>query len=304
MASSLPHPIPYQGSKRALAPLIAPYFPEGISRLVEPFAGSGALSIYAAHHSLFDSYLLNDINTPLIGLWRAILKTPVGLADTYTTLWHLQMGRERRFYDLVRARFNRTHQPYYLLYLLARCVKAAVRYNAQGEFNQSPDNRRKGRLPASMRADIGAVSGLMNGRTQLVSEDFRVTLERVTEGDMVYLDPPYQGVGTAGDPRYIKGISHEMLTDALHDLNRRHIAYIVSYDGRMGEKRYGQDMPADLRLHQVELAAGRSSQATLLGRKSLTFESLYLSPSLMERLGAKESQDRQLSLWELAREPA
>ena len=32
---SVPHPIPYQGSKRALPPLILSYFPPRFSRLVE-----------------------------------------------------------------------------------------------------------------------------------------------------------------------------------------------------------------------------------------------------------------------------
>ena len=43
-----PQPIQYQGSKRLLAPLILRYVPEDAARLVEPFAGTGALSIAAA----------------------------------------------------------------------------------------------------------------------------------------------------------------------------------------------------------------------------------------------------------------
>jgi len=44
-------------------------------------------------------------------------------------------------------------------------------------------------------------------------------------------------------------------------------------------------MPEGLGLVRIEIDAGRSSQATLLGRDSNTFESVYLSPSLVERLG-------------------
>ena len=35
----LPHPIPYQGSKRKLAPVIGRYLPEDIRVFYEPFAG-------------------------------------------------------------------------------------------------------------------------------------------------------------------------------------------------------------------------------------------------------------------------
>ena len=39
--TKLPHPIPYQGSKRSLAPMIGPYIPRGVETFFEPFAGSG-----------------------------------------------------------------------------------------------------------------------------------------------------------------------------------------------------------------------------------------------------------------------
>ena len=41
----LPQPIQYQDSKRLLAPLILRYVPEDAGPLVEPFSGTGALSI-------------------------------------------------------------------------------------------------------------------------------------------------------------------------------------------------------------------------------------------------------------------
>ena len=52
-----------------------------------------------------------------------------------------------------------------------------------------------------------------------------------------------------------------------------------------------------LDLHCIELNAGRSSQATLLGRKDHTYESLYLSPALVSQLGLSNSQPMQLALF-------
>ncbi len=57
---------------------------------------------------------------------------------------------------------------------------------------------------------------------------------------------------------------------------------------------YGKPLPAKLHLTLVEIEAGRSSQATLLGRDEMTVESLYLSPALAEELEARptlQSQD-------------
>ena len=52
----VPHPIPYQGSKRNLAPIILSYFPPRFRRLVEPFAGSAAVSLAVAQRRLAEQF--------------------------------------------------------------------------------------------------------------------------------------------------------------------------------------------------------------------------------------------------------
>jgi DNA adenine methylase len=44
---------------------------------------------------------------------------------------------------------------------------------------------------------------------------------------------------------------------------------------------FGKPLPVSLRLERIEIDAGRSSQATLLGKDARTCESLYLSPALV-----------------------
>ncbi len=62
---NIPHPVQYQGSKRNLAKSILRYFPKGVGRLIEPFAGSAAISIAAAAHAKAESFFLNNLNEPL-----------------------------------------------------------------------------------------------------------------------------------------------------------------------------------------------------------------------------------------------
>lgn len=280
----VPHPIPYQGSKRYLAPAILGYFPERVGTLIEPFAGSAALTLAAAARGLAARYVINDLNKPLVELWRAIIESADKLARQYATLWWAQHGDRRLYYDQVRAEFNRTGRPDCFLYLLARCVKASVRYNASGEFNQSPDNRRMGALPETMREHILGASHLLRGKAECSSLDYKQAVAQATADDLVYMDPPYQGVCGERDPRYLKGVVFDEFVEVLESLNFRDIKYIVSYDGRTGERVHGRMLPERLRLHLIELHAGRSSQATLLGRDEVTVESLYLSPELAEAL--------------------
>jgi DNA adenine methylase len=287
---SIPHPIQYQGSKRNLAAAILRYFPKNIDCLIEPFSGSAAISAAAAAQHLAKNYWVNDLNKPLSELLRLMVKSPLEIASLYEEVWNSQHQDDSvEHYYCVRDKFNRTQSPHLFLYLLARSVKGAVRYNANGLFNQSPDKRRFGTRPETMRDNIFGFSTLLKGKTQFTSSDYREVLQKATINDLIYMDPPYQGVCKEKDPRYFAGINHQDFIAALEELNSRNISYLVSYDGRRGEKTFGEPLPKTLQLALVELEAGRSSQATLLGRNEITFESLYLSPALTNKLPQEQT---------------
>ena len=282
--AAVPHPFPYQGSKRGIAKFILPYLPADLDRVVEPCCGSAAVSIAAANRGLARRFWLNDLNVALMALWHEIVERPEELAAAYARLWHDQQPDRKEFFFGVRRRFNESRQPGHLLYLLARIVKGSIRYNADGEFNQSPDNRRSGMRPSVMRRQILGVHRLLAGRTSLSSKDFRRVALESTSQDLVYIDPPYQGTSQARDRRYCNGVGYDEFVDALRMMNETGLSYIVSYDGRTGDKSHGRLLPQALGLHHLYLPAGRSTQATLLGQARETVESLYLSPILVERL--------------------
>jgi DNA adenine methylase len=284
MGMNIPHPIPYQGSKRNLADDILRCFPTNVSTLYEPFAGSAAISLAAAAYKRAKTFQINDLNKPLTDLWRAIVNTPDKLAKEYEDLWHEQLDDPKVYYNKVRDEFNLTGRPDYFLYILARCVKASVRYNANGEFNQSPDNRRKGAIPGTMREQILGASSLLKGKTAFSSKNYRDVVTQATESDLVYMDPPYQGVCGNKDTRYLASVQFCEFVEVLEHLSAKHIRYLVSYDGRTGDKIHGVRLPEQLNLTHMELQAGRSTQATLLGRDDATIESLYLSQALADEL--------------------
>jgi DNA adenine methylase len=299
--SNLPHPVQYQGSKRNLASFILGFFPDKIDRLVEPFTGTAAISIAAAARQSAQGFWLNDLNKPLIELLKLIIDNPCEIADTYSNIWYEQHIDSIAHYFDVRTRFNQTNDPKLFLYLLARCVKGSVRYNSQGLFNQSPDKRRKGTIPATMSRNIAGVSSLLKGKCQFTAWDYRKVLAEVQTNDLVYLDPPYQGVCGNKDSRYLSGINFDEFVLSLERLNQRGIRFVISYDGKLGNKTFGQILPERLALKRIEIEVGRSSQSTLLGRDEKTIESLYLSPNLvqdnlMDLSSYRREQPRQLTL--------
>ena len=82
MRFSVPHPIPYQGSKRRLAVAILSHVPaQRYNRLIEPFAGSAAVTLAAAKKGMFSSYVIGDLLEPLIQLWQSIIDDPNTVAE-------------------------------------------------------------------------------------------------------------------------------------------------------------------------------------------------------------------------------
>lgn len=276
----LPHPIPYQGSKRSLAPVIGRHVPDDVGTWYEPFAGSAAMALWAVRHCRPRRIVLGDSLAPMMRLWAAILADPRGTAGRYAEVWAGQQAGDAGYFNRVRERFNEGQDPVDLLYLLCRCVKNAVRFNAKGKFTQSVDKRRLGMRPDKMRAAIEGASELMRGRTELRTGDWLETLADAGPSDFSYMDPPYLGTSTGRDRRYAEWMSRDRLVVGLQSLNARGVRFALSYDGACGDRVYGPPLPEELGMTRLHLHAGRSSQATLNGGTAQTVESLYLSKGL------------------------
>lgn len=281
MRFHIPHPIPYQGSKRRLARAILSHVrPNHYTRLVEPFVGSGAVTLAAAQAGKFKTFVLGDKLEPLVALWWRIVHDPTPLADEYTELWHRERDRSIDEYYIIRSEFNKDRSPAKLLYLLARCVKNSVRFNPAGEFNQSPDKRRTGTRPETMREELVGSHHLLKGKTEVFCADFLDLFKNSEPGDFFYLDPPYQGTSSGRDSRYINGVMRSRIIEGINFLNERGNPFILSYDGSCGDRTYGDRLPGNL-ASRILLDVGRSSQATLNGEEHITIESLYVSHNLV-----------------------
>lgn len=285
MNGKIPHIVQYQGSKRILAPQILQYMPKKFHRLLEPFAGMAAVSIATAYENRTNCFWINDLNKPLVDVLKETIENPKRLVEDYSIVWNEQFSygedHVQHFYD-VRERFNNgDKKPANMLYLLARCVKGAVRYGKAGNFNQSPDKRRHGTNPKTLKQNVYAIAYLLHDKTTCSAFDYHDVLEMAKPGDLVYMDPPYQGVTNARDNRYFAGVPFDEFAQAIEILNRKGVDYLISYDGTCGEKEYGEELPKSLHCKKVMLNAGVSSQSLLLGKKSITFEALYVSEALI-----------------------
>lgn len=254
----------------------------GVDTWYEPFAGSAAMTLWAAHHKVARHYVIGDILAPICELWTAIVDDPKSTAARYREVWEGQVAvpDDLGYFNRVRERYNGEHDPVDLLYLVARCVKNAVRFNRHGKMTQSVDKRRLGMRPDKMSAAIVGASALLKGRIEIRPGDWLDTTADAKPADFIYMDPPYAGTTLGRDKRYAEGLAPERLVEGLHGFRKRGLRFALSYDGMTGEKTYGPPLPPELGLARLLLHAGVSSQATLSGRSEETVESLYLSPGI------------------------
>ena len=240
------------------------------------------MSLWAAHHIQPRRIVLGESLAPMAALWCEIIDHPESAAARYREIWTGQREGGSDYFNRVRERFNTSRNPIDLLYLLCRCVKNAVRFNAKGAFTQSVDKRRLGMHPDKMVVAMAGASALLKGRTDVVAADWLDCVTAARPADFIYMDPPYIGTSEGRDRRYAEWMTQDRLVDGLRLLRARRLRLVLSYDGACGDKVYGPPLPDDLGMPRLFLHAGRSSQATLNGGTDETVESLYLSPDLGE----------------------
>ena len=199
----------WAGGKRQLLDELYARFPESYEHYHEPMFGGGAL--------FFDlepeDGTVNDTNPRLINFYEQVRDNPEELIEECQNFEDPEdepdssrefsdtdrKGKEvEQYYYQQRALFNR--RPYgdeydaveeaaLLLYLNRTCYNGLYRENQSGGFNV-PIGRYSN--PDWVRADEVRVVSDTFQDTEILNRDFEYIIDRAEEGDLVYLDPPYE----------------------------------------------------------------------------------------------------------------
>ncbi len=274
MTNLLPPAIKWSGSKRLQALQIIQYFPE-FDTYYEPFVGGAAVVAQLAPRNA----VCGDICAPLMEFWRVVQKSPHELVDAYTSDWiRLQNEGWRVFYE-IRDRFNSNPNPFDLLFLSRTCVNGLIRFNKQGEFNNSLHYTRAGINPARLKEILLEWSERLRNVT-FANGDYKEIAATASIRDFVYLDPPY--FYTKG--RFYGGIDFGDFLEFLGYLKSKGVRYAVSFDGSVGNQPYEVDFPPSLYEVQFLLNSGNSTFPKVMkGSVRPVRESLYLSSKSMAK---------------------
>ena len=209
-------PLFYVGDKYKLVREIRTHFPAHINRLIEPFVGGGSVMMNVEA----DSFLLNDIDSYVIGLHR-MLQGYIGheqefMDELYTIINQYGLSLSLRS-DVVPQDLKSTYpKTYYARYnkagylrmkadfisggqqdmqrlylLLIYGFNHMLRFNGKGQFNLPVGNVDFNRNVHDALSDYFRL--LSQKQVAWHNEDYRQFLSNTDyqEGDLVYLDPPY-----------------------------------------------------------------------------------------------------------------
>jgi DNA adenine methylase len=210
--------------------------PNRIRNYYEPFLGGGAVFLACASRVSGSSYLA-DLNEHLVAAWVAVrdYQSELGpLLDWYSA------NDSKEFYYTVRSTNPEPliEKAARFLYLNGVSWNHLWRENSRTNAMNVPwGDRRFKRIDASTMTNIG---NLLK-RAHITSVDFRDALNGASDGDFVYLDPPYLPIYTRPDvekeptAKFNKYTAKTFelpdlveLADICADLSRRGVGWVMS----------------------------------------------------------------------------
>ena len=184
--------IKWAGGKRHLLSKIDRFLPQigETTNYYEPFLGSGAMFF----HLRPKSAILSDCLLDVVTAFRVVRDNVEDLIETLKPLEEGHKTRGSDFYYEVRRQdpkmLDNVHRAARFIYLNKTCYNGIYRVNSKGEFNV-PIGLYKN--PNILDAKTLRAASLVVKNASIRQADYTKSLQRVSKGDFVYLDPPYFG---------------------------------------------------------------------------------------------------------------
>lgn len=178
-------PINYVGSKYALLPKLIPLFPK-TSTFIDLFTGGG--SVYMNVKSLYATVIANDIISDLIQIHKNLHSREFVLQAAKLSI---ETINSQDSYNVLRNNYNVTKDPVMLLALIWSCNSGQMRFNKNGEFNQTWGKRGFNKSKASIVSTFYKTA--MHTNVYFSSKSFKDVL--IPNDSFVYIDPPYSNTG-------------------------------------------------------------------------------------------------------------
>ena len=192
--------IRWPGNKSKHVNKILPFIPNTFNTYIEPFVGSGALFLKLEPKT----WIINDLNEDIINVWQNVKDNPETIIQIFKefgkrfkkmskikkveTCKHIVKNIETMSFDVKRAA---------IYMLMKHCAyMGSILINNQFKFKsldlQILINNRCFFLEQNNYENIQSVSKFLNHTNgKIYNRDYKNILKKATQGDFVFLDPPY-----------------------------------------------------------------------------------------------------------------
>lgn len=266
--------IKWSGSKDSQADAIIEKIPNDIKTYYEPFLGGGSVFLKLLEQdNNIEEFIVSDINSELIGIYRLIQYDPDKLLDAYHQHYHIFNSKDiqyrKEYFNYIRTKFNFEKTPEDLYWIMRTTTNGMPRYNKMRMFNNSCHFSRPGMSPDKVEKIVLKYNKLMNERNVITIFCHYGELT-YRENGLLYLDPPYEN--TKG--MYHRDFNNERFIQWLNSID---VKWILSYDGMVNDVKVQHIAPKHVR-HEY-LVSGNSSFRRVIGnsKDSIVKESVYMN---------------------------
>ena len=206
----------WAGGKSQLWYEIEKHIPTNFNKYIEPFLGGGAIFFGLSP----DKAVISDSNPDLINLYEVVRDNVYNLIDILNT-YH----NDEAFYYFMRSQdpesLSKLERAARMMYLNKTCFNGLYRVNKKGQFNV-PFGKYKNPKICDEESLLSA-SETLKGKILVCDDYLEVLNQYATEGDVIFLDPPYLPISEYSDfKRYTKDFfdveDHKELADEVHRL--------------------------------------------------------------------------------------
>lgn len=222
----------WAGNKFRVLPHLLPIIGDP-KRYIEPFGGSMAVALNVSA----DEYVLNDINSDLINLYKYLTNPNDDTFIQYCGELFRSENNDKEEYLGWRKLFNEStdtqERSRLFVYLNRHCFNGLTRYNSKGGFNVPFGKMKNPKCPVNEMMQFRMY--LLQKKHRFMSTSFEdsALYENIESGDVVYFDPPYVPASdTANFANYAKeGFTYDQqvqLAELAESLANRGAKVIIS----------------------------------------------------------------------------
>lgn len=252
--------------------------------------------------------ICSDINRDLISIWNMLKDKDerVELYEFYCML-HKQLkercgyiegngltkedvAKMQTLYYEMRDKYNSmidqnddSRERTMIFYWLTRtCFNGLIRYNPKNNHFNSPFHTafRFGITPDKLKSVFDSWSGVIDafteagGTIEFLCKSYRDVICDAKEGDVVYMDPPYEN---SKYMYFCKDIDADEFFEILGKMNKGNVKWLLSYDGMMNDSDKTSELPIPYKRHEYVYAGTSSFNRINFNARDVIKDSLYLN---------------------------